>query len=825
MKSRQFRRKAAPVAEAEDEEDDAPQITPAAYAAERKGNSRIAVKPKLPSKSTAAGRLSFDDGEEPAPRAQQSRGARTVQLDSARFQQLNVHSGTRGPVSTQTAAPGEYSAARLQELKKQATGYPTSKAPAAKPGAPPVQPAFKLSGSFKPARGPADDRFQTPTQAASAPAPESKPQAAPQPTSDSDDDAMPLPPPPRPAFSAKPAAAKQPAAAVLKHDAGDDDDGSPDFIPDAETIRRAKERPQSMGEDNDEDGEEDERWVHEQIRKAPAQEMAAVAADGEAALASLSRGLERLQNAKKQAQHNLTRTQTNLQDSIAAVARLETELTAAGDKYTFMQEMRAYIADVCDMLQAKAPVGEELEDQLMKLAAQRAETYANRVAADEADEGEAASAAVTAALGVLSRSGAMAAASAAADNAWQQAEGAANGSDSGPVELDEFGRDVGLSRRQEAAHRAARRRERLAARKAVQQRSQGDAEHHQGDVTTDESDDEVSHFDVRRREILETAQQVFSDAADEFSSLPAVKGQLQRWRASYPSAYRDAYVGLSAPALFAPFARLQLLNWDPLRQNDPGFDNQSWYQELFSFGMEEEAANGQGASSGSNTDGDIVPRLVAQVVLPRAQHVLQSTWNPFSVRATRRAAAVLGDLLVYVPADSTELQELVKAVTSKLQAAARALQLPPWPQAATQACPAAGDLLARRFGKACRLLKGLAAFEGTLARGTLKGMAWSSILPQVMPHIRAASGNPALVADRAHRLLSAVPPAWLAGGAAAQSGVSPLVDCLTSVARSMQSSHKQAAAADSLTAGRLAELLTKLGSKEEGKRLAALAKA
>ena len=45
-----------------------------------------------------------------------------------------------------------------------------------------------------------------------------------------------------------------------------------------------------------------------------------------------------------------------------------------------------------------------------------------------------------------------------------------------------------------------------------------------------------------------------------------------------------------------------------------------------------------------------------QVVLPRAQQALMSTWNPFSVSATRRAAAVLGDLLVYVPADSTDLQ-------------------------------------------------------------------------------------------------------------------------------------------------------------------------
>ena len=64
--------------------------------------------------------------------------------------------------------------------------------------------------------------------------------------------------------------------------------------------------------------------------------------------------------------------------------------------------------------------------------------------------------------------------------------------------------------------------------------------------------------------------QVFADADEQYSSLGAVKGQLERWRGSYPASYRDAYVGLSAPALFAPFVRLQLLQWDPLLQQDSG---------------------------------------------------------------------------------------------------------------------------------------------------------------------------------------------------------------------------------------------------------------
>lgn len=37
---------------------------------------------------------------------------------------------------------------------------------------------------------------------------------------------------------------------------------------------------------------------------------------------------------------------------------------------------------------------------------------------------------------------------------------------------------------------------------------QGAAEDHQGDITTDESEDEVSHYASRRKEVLDTASQV-----------------------------------------------------------------------------------------------------------------------------------------------------------------------------------------------------------------------------------------------------------------------------------------------------------------------------
>ncbi len=84
-----------------------------------------------------------------------------------------------------------------------------------------------------------------------------------------------------------------------------------------------------------------------------------------------------------------------------------------------------------------------------------------------------------------------------------------------------------------------------------------------------------------------------------------------------------------------------------------GFDSQEWYKQLFEYGL-----NGDNSTSGNGSDPDeeLVPRLVAQLVLPLAAHSLQHAWNPHSRRSTAAAKAMLEDLLIYVPPEEPKLQ-------------------------------------------------------------------------------------------------------------------------------------------------------------------------
>ena len=63
---------------------------------------------------------------------------------------------------------------------------------------------------------------------------------------------------------------------------------------------------------------------------------------------------------------------------------------------------------------------------------------------------------------------------------------------------------------------------------------------------------------------------MFIDADEEYGSLGAVQRRLEAWLSNQPEAYRSAYAIESAPAIFAPFVRNELLGWEPVFEETKG---------------------------------------------------------------------------------------------------------------------------------------------------------------------------------------------------------------------------------------------------------------
>lgn len=218
---------------------------------------------------------------------------------------------------------------------------------------------------------------------------------------------------------------------------------------------------------------------------------------------------------------------------------------------------------------------------MQKLHEERASTVVERRVADNDDEIREIETAVKAATSILNKKGSSTEMIAAATSAAQAAIASAREQANLPMKLDEFGRDLNLQKRMDMKRRADARKRRRAQYDSKRLASTKVDGHQkvEGESSTDESDSESAAYQSNRDLLLQTADQIFSDAAEEFSQLSVVKQRFEEWKRDFSAAYRDAYMSLSIPAIFSPYVRLELLKWDPLHEN-ADFNAMNWYKTI-----------------------------------------------------------------------------------------------------------------------------------------------------------------------------------------------------------------------------------------------------
>ena len=98
------------------------------------------------------------------------------------------------------------------------------------------------------------------------------------------------------------------------------------------------------------------------------------------------------------------------------------------------------------------------------------------------------------------------------------------------------------------------RRARAASKKAASFAANGNSSQHiERESSSDESDSDCRAYQSSQDELLQIADEIFSDAAEEYSKLSTVKERFEGWKKLFSSTYRDVYMSLSAPAIFSPY--------------------------------------------------------------------------------------------------------------------------------------------------------------------------------------------------------------------------------------------------------------------------------
>ncbi|XP_062158277.1 transcriptional repressor ILP1 isoform X2 [Alnus glutinosa] len=538
----------------------------------------------------------------------------------------------------------------------------------------------------------------------------------------------------------------------------------------------------------------------------------------EVARKALQENVRRLKESHGRTIMSLTKTDDDLSASLSNITALEKSLSAANEKFIFMQKLRHFVSVICDFLKDKAPYIEELEEQVQKLHEERASAILERRAADNDDELMEVEAAVSAAMSVFSQRGSSAEMIAAARSAAQAASATVREQTNLPAKLDEFGRDINLQKRMDMTRRAERRKARFDSKRISSMELDSSNQRIEGESSSDESDSESTAYQHHRKLLLQTADQIFSDAAEEYSQLSAVKERFEKWKRDYSSSYRDAYMSLSVPAIFSPYVRLELLKWDPLHE-DVDFFDMKWHTLLFDYGLPTDGSD----FASDDTDANLVPELVEKVALPILHHEIVHCWDTLSTRETKNAVTATSLVTNYVPASSEALSDLLAAIRTCLAEAVANLTVPTWSPLVLKAVPGAARVAAYRFGMSVRLMRNICLWKDILALPVIEKLALDELLcGKVLPHVRSITANVHDAITRTERIIAALFGAWAGPNVTGGRRLQPLVDYVLLLGKTLEKKRVMGIT-ESETSGlarRLKKLLVELNEYDNARELA-----
>ncbi|XP_019429936.1 PREDICTED: transcriptional repressor ILP1-like [Lupinus angustifolius] len=537
----------------------------------------------------------------------------------------------------------------------------------------------------------------------------------------------------------------------------------------------------------------------------------------EVAKKAMKQNMSRLKESHGRTMQLLNQTDQNLSTSLLNITDLESSLVLADEKYRFMQKLQNYVTNICDFLQHKASYIEELEEQMKKLHEDRASAISGRRETNNEDEMMEVEAAVNAAAAVFSRKGNnnLEAAKSAAEDAFT----AVKKQRDLPVKLDEFGRDLNLEERMKMKVRAKSRQSKRSKSFDYSKLASMELGDHkvEGESSTDESDSETQAYQSQHDLLLQAADEIFSDACEDYGQLSLVKKRFEEWKKEYFTSYNDAYISLSLPLIFSPYARLELLRWDPLHKG-LDFQEMKWYKLLFTYGLPEDGKDFV------NDDGDVdlVPNLVEKVALPILHYEISHCWDMLSQQETSNAINATKLIVQHLSHESEALADLLVSIRTRLADAVAKLTVPTWSPPILAAVPDAARVAAYRFGVSVRLLRNICLWKDIFAMPVLEKLALDELLcGKVLPHFRSISENVHDAITRTERIIASLSGVWAGPNVTGERSqkLQPLVTYVLSLGRILERRNVPESETSNL-ARRLKKMLVDLNDYDHARNMA-----
>uniref|UniRef100_A0A914UW43 GCF C-terminal domain-containing protein n=1 Tax=Plectus sambesii TaxID=2011161 RepID=A0A914UW43_9BILA len=279
----------------------------------------------------------------------------------------------------------------------------------------------------------------------------------------------------------------------------------------------------------------------------------------------------------------------NLAENTAMISKLELTAPRLQQQYNLYQEMRVYSRNLLECLDETIGKIDELEDSMMGLLKNRAEYVIRRRRQDVRDQYDECSAAAA-------------------------------------------GKAQSFVRTPDVAIRAAEREARRGRRRQAREKQLTGVSHHEGMSSDDEeTPSQIAIFKDNLAQLSESAQQIFADALEEYSSIDAICERIVHWLAVDAPSFEDAFIEMCIPKLLSPIIRLQLIDWNPLAAESPPLDTMDWYTSLLAVG-----SHNLDVDKEHSTIVGLIPAVIEKVLL------LKLTRKCFSVGSFAPLSSVVG---------------------------------------------------------------------------------------------------------------------------------------------------------------------------------------
>ncbi|XP_064124853.1 intron Large complex component GCFC2 isoform X3 [Loxodonta africana] len=285
----------------------------------------------------------------------------------------------------------------------------------------------------------------------------------------------------------------------------------------------------------------------------------------------------------------------------------------------------------------------------------------------------------------------------------------------------------------------------------------GDCNHEEGTSSDDELPlAEMTDFQKSQGDILQDRKKIFEDVHDDFCNTQNILLKFQQWREKFPDSYYEAFISLCIPKLLNPLIRIQLIDWNPLKQDSIGLKQMPWFTSIEEF----VDSSVEDSEKEDSSDKKILAAVINKTVIPQLTDFVEFIWDPLS---TSQTTSLITHCRMILEEHSTcENEGLLKSIVSRIKKAIEDdVFIPLYPKSAVENKTSPhSKFQERQFWSGLKLFRNILLWSGLLRDEALKELGLGKLLNRyLLIALLNATPGPDVV-KKCNEVASCFPEKW-----------------------------------------------------------------